>query len=565
MCFQEAAQDKINEVAAAESKSSDGDVLSRICQEDSDKVSETDQKRSKELADKKHEAFMKVFATNKLWLSHVIDDALTYSKSAEPRDKEHVKKILSGSHSPQKSPRENQVQTQLSAQFEEQVWPTLRSRGWKVEEKPGKARKVYSHGGQNYLSIVAVLNAIPKRHPELTNMVNSLIASVRTLCKEPDAASTQQLSFDPKDITASSLKDFIYLYAPLQLIVDRNRANRINLHHNTTVGRMNLLNTLHSAVKLAEKDLSANASNDDRNKALSKLIKLDSKSSLPHPQWTRIHDAILLRAVGKHGWLDRPSIRNDIVSDPAIKWGPPFEAAPVRNSKSNEIEFNSVVENASDVEYNKVLSAARRAISFLVVEDLGEGLTPAILNELQDKLSKAYCLSQEEGDDESASSQWKVDDTHLKTLVLLEKASSEDCDDLPSKKLLSKRLKKLLAVFSDSADVAGAETEEAPQNDAELTTSLPGNYGFAIIDQTVRSNVLLAEMVKVLLKLTKKSNKQKEFAQLIMSEIDSRVEDMSNSGETGVSVAAMKKLKEHIAMYRKHCKASARPAKNVLR
>jgi hypothetical protein len=563
MCFQEAAQDKINEVAASEAKSSDGDVLSRIGENDSVKESETDEKRSKELAKKKHEAFLKVLDTNKSWLSQVIDDALAYSKSTEPRDKELVKRILSGSHSPQKTPRENPAQTQLSIQFEEQVWPSLRSRGWKVEVKPGNARKLYSHGGQNYASIAAVLSAIPNSHPELMNNVNSLISSVRALCKDDDAASTQQHEFDPENMTANSLKDFINLLAPIQLVVDRNRGSRINLHHNTTVGRMNLLKTLHSAVKLAEKNLPADASNDDRDKALSKLIKIGSKSSLPHPQWTRTHDAILVRAVKKHGWLDRPAIRNAIVSDPSIKWGHPFEAASIQNDKSNKLEANSVIENASDEEYVKVLSAARRAIAFLVI-DLGEGLTPAILNELQEKLSKAYCLSQEEGD-ESASPQWKVDENHLKTLVLMEKASSEDCDDLPNKKLLSKRLKKLVAAFSDSADLAVEETEEAPQNNDEQTSSFPENYGFAIIDQTVRCNILLAEMVKVLLKFTKKSNKQKEFAQLIMSEIDSRVDDMSNSSEAGGSLAAMRKLKEHIAMYQDNCKASARPAKNVLR
>lgn len=571
LCLQEAAQDKINEVAGEELKSSGGDVLARISEEPSDKdESESGKKRSQELADKKHEAFMKVLSSNDAWLPQVIEDAVSFTKSNTPRDKDFANKVLSGSLSPQKTPRENPVQTQLSIQFEEQVLPTLRSRGWKVDQKGASTRKTYSYSGQNYASIAAVLNAIPKKHPELMNMVNSLISSVRALCKEDDASSTPQLEFDPKNISADSLKELLTLYAPLQLLADRNRASRINLHHNTMVGRMAVLKSLHEAVKTAEKDLPAGATSEDCNKALSKLIKLDSKSSLPHPQWTRLQDAVLMRAVVKHGWLDRQASITAISNDKTIHWGKPFEApAATQNGESEEkLEGN----DASTAEFNKVLAVARRAISFMnqLKGDMVKEMTPATLNELQEKLITTYCLTQnEEVDGDEGASQWKVDEDHLKNLMLNEKATSEDCEDLPSKKKLSKRLKKLVSAFNNRSNDAMDEDVEEDVEPAALTSNLAAedNYGFVRIDQAVRSNTLLAEMTRGLLKLKNKAVKQslQEYAGLILSEVNSRIADMTGSGESDALISSMEKLKDHINMYHNCCKSEARPAKNVLR
>lgn len=281
LCLHEAAQDKINEVSVLEAKSNNGDVLSRISNDAFGNAVERGV-ASQELAEKKHQAFMKVMKNNDSWASLVLSDALAFSKTALPRDKGFTQRMLTGMYSPQKTPKENHVQIQLSLGFEEGVWPALRSRGWKVEDKKGDKHKCYSHNGQSYSSIVAVLNAIPKKHPELMNMVNSLITSVRAICKE-DQVTTSNVEFCRNNITHNSLKEFLLLFAPLQLLADRNKANRIKLHHNTMIGRMSLLSALHLAVKTADKDLKTDASDADRNHALAKLIKVDSKSSLPHP------------------------------------------------------------------------------------------------------------------------------------------------------------------------------------------------------------------------------------------------------------------------------------------
>lgn len=561
LCLQEAAQDSINQEAAADAKSSDGDVLSRIGASDKEPHNE---ESSQKLQDAHHELFMKVMMTHQSWVQNVIDDACELCKSSTPRDLVRAKKISIGTYSPQKTPQESPVHTLLSVKFEESVWPTLRSRGWKVDEKAGDQRKSYSHGGQNYSSIAAVLNAIPKKHPELNPMVNSTILAVQALCKEEDR-NVVKVDFDPKNVTLSSLKDFLLLYAPLQLIADRNRPGRIKLHHNTMIGRLSLLKQLHVAVKAADKNLPPDATTAERNTALSKLIKVDPKSSsLPHPQWTCLHDAILIRAVAKHGWIDRQASVNAIASDKSICWGLPFEVPNVSEEENSSMPEEQPQGNPPSVlKYSKVLTVARRAAAFLnnLKDELREGMTDSIFTELSEKLVKTYSLKNQ--DEEGIL--LNVDEEHLKKLILSDKATSEDCEELPSKKALTKRLRKIITVFTGKASEAIAEADDIQHECTDASAATVKNYGFALIDQMERANVLLAEMTRGLLKLKKKSNKQKEFAELIINEIDARIEDMARCGEKSGLLDSMKKLKEHMFVYYSNCKSAVRPAKNVLR
>lgn len=551
LCLQEAAQDKIEEAAASYAKSGDGDVLSRTGIEEGS--------ISQELANKKRSAFMNVLAINESWVQEVVADALSYSKTAAPRDRERVNRILNGTNSPGKSPRDSPVQSSLSAKFNEDVWPTLRSRGWKDDQKTGGKGICYSFKGMSHTSIVSVLNAIPKYHPELLPMVNALISSVQALCKEEDTTSIT-VEFDPKNITADSLKEFLMLFAPLQLINDWRKTNRINLHHNTMVGRMSLLRALHSVVKSADKDLPPDATSKTRNEALSRLVNVSSISSRPHPQWTRLHDAILLRAVTKHGWLDRQSSVTAILNDNTIRWGAPFEPSTDKSSEAEQKQDDD--EHPSNSKYMKVLSVARRAVSYIknLKDDMVEDISSTYLNELREKLAKTYCLSPQ---DEEGEEDWKVDEDHLKKLIVSDLLTNEDCDELPNKKLLTKRLKKIGSALISKTIETTEEVDDPKQDDFD--TSGGSNYGFVLIDQSERSNALLAEMIRSLLKLPRKSNKQREFAQLIMNEIDSLTIDMANSGEIGSSLTSLDKLKEHMVLFNSNFKAALRPSKNVLR
>ena len=87
-------------------------------------------------------------------------------------------------------------------------------------------------------------------------------------------------------------------------------------------------------------DNTNDTSSDDHGK-LSDILGVDARSGLPHPLWTRKHDAILIRSVAKHGWVDVDSNLKDIVNDKDIKWGFPFEAsknAPIQRIGEQEIK-----------------------------------------------------------------------------------------------------------------------------------------------------------------------------------------------------------------------------------
>ena len=222
--------------AASKTKQTEGGVLAQtgddkkeVIDVDMDDENEKPTKsieKPGEVMDQLEESFKIVLAANESWTVKALADALEYSKSAVPsRDKDHVQSIMDGMAT--KSSHEvNPVKLKLVAEFNENVWPALRSRGWKDDGK--NKSNGFTYQGKTFKSISTVLDAIPKYHPELTNMANSLIASVAALC-ETSTSSTPIATLDPKNVTAKSLKLFLMNCAPLQLLADRKSSHRVNL------------------------------------------------------------------------------------------------------------------------------------------------------------------------------------------------------------------------------------------------------------------------------------------------------------------------------------------------
>ena len=202
--------------AASKTKQTEGGVLAQtgddkkeVIDVDMDDENEKPTKsieKPGEVKDQLEDSFKIVLAANESWTAKALADALEYSKSAVPsRDKDHVQSIMDGMAT--KSSHEvNPVKLKLVAEFNENVWPALRSRGWKDDGK--NKSNGFTYQGKTFKSISTVLDAIPKYHPELTNMANSLIASVAALC-ETSTSSTPIVTLDPKNVTAKSLKLFL--------------------------------------------------------------------------------------------------------------------------------------------------------------------------------------------------------------------------------------------------------------------------------------------------------------------------------------------------------------------
>ena len=238
--YEAAEEDALNATrkieAASKTKQTEGGVLAQtgddkkeVIDVDMDDENEKPTKsieKPGEVMDQLEESFKIVLAANESWTAKALADALEYSKSAVPsRDKDHVQSIMDGMAT--KSSHEvNPVKLKLVAEFNENVWPALRSRGWKDDGK--NKSNGFTYQGKTFKSISTVLDAIPKYHPELTNMANSLIASVAALC-ETSTSSTPIATLDPKNVTAKSLKLFLMNCAPLQLLADRKSSHRVNL------------------------------------------------------------------------------------------------------------------------------------------------------------------------------------------------------------------------------------------------------------------------------------------------------------------------------------------------
>ena len=111
--------------------------------------------------------FKSLLSSHDSWAKKALSDAVVYAESAPSRDKGFVQSILDGNKvapDPKKDGG-NSLASKVAESFELEIWPALSNRGWQ-EDKSGKSA-TYSHKGQVYKSITSVLDAIPKKHPEL--------------------------------------------------------------------------------------------------------------------------------------------------------------------------------------------------------------------------------------------------------------------------------------------------------------------------------------------------------------------------------------------------------------
>lgn len=115
----------------------------------------------------------------------------------------------------------------------------------------------------------------------------------------------------------------------------------------------------------------------ERNIHLSELVHIIPRSLLPHNEWTLLHDAILIRAVTKHGWLDSHANCSAIENDKTIRWGPPFQASmniSIKNNTEMEIQAN----------YDYLYKIASRAVTYLnkVNESFSDKLAAPVFSDV---------------------------------------------------------------------------------------------------------------------------------------------------------------------------------------
>lgn len=85
-------------------------------------------------------AFQKLWQENSTWTSKVLRDAVAYAKSYPPRREAQVQELFA-SHSERAAKK---PLPSLTAAFNESIWPSLQSRGWKDEPMVDKGNKFVS-------------------------------------------------------------------------------------------------------------------------------------------------------------------------------------------------------------------------------------------------------------------------------------------------------------------------------------------------------------------------------------------------------------------------------------
>lgn len=128
---------------------------------------------------------------------------------------------------------------------------------------------------------------------------------------------------------------------------------------------------------------------------LSKAININPRSSLPHNEWTLLHDAILIRAVTEHGWLDSQATCSAIGNDKTIRWGAPFDASDEFNGKEQKkAEADLKAETTFQADYDDIYNTASRAVAFLqkLNDSFADGLAAPVLHEVSSLLLVVHPL-----------------------------------------------------------------------------------------------------------------------------------------------------------------------------
>lgn len=134
-----------------------------------------------------------------------------------------------------------------------------------------------------------------------------------------------------------------------------------------------------------------NDSPQERNLLLSQAIFIDPQSSLPHKDWTLLHDAILIRAVVKHGWLDSLTNCAAIANDKTIHWGAPFEVSDESiGEEQRKPEAKPRADTSVQADYDNLYNTASRAVNFLqeLYESFADGLPAPVLNEVSEHVGQ---------------------------------------------------------------------------------------------------------------------------------------------------------------------------------
>eukprot|EP00546_Thalassionema_frauenfeldii_P003334 CAMPEP_0178934636 /NCGR_PEP_ID=MMETSP0786-20121207/23988_1 /TAXON_ID=186022 /ORGANISM="Thalassionema frauenfeldii, Strain CCMP 1798" /LENGTH=2235 /DNA_ID=CAMNT_0020612471 /DNA_START=60 /DNA_END=6767 /DNA_ORIENTATION=- len=485
--------------------------------------------------------FRKLLDSHLPWLSRVIEDAKAFAESNERRSKDVVMRYINLSDSKAStnpSPRQE-------ALFAENLWPQLKNRGWEVEQHTDGGEMIarYSYNGRKYKSHEEVLQSLQDLHPELSLIVEEVKQSIALLeTKDRQEHSIFLQSLVPNSFHISSLEKLLNEFAPLQLLVDRAKTKALSLVRKLLTTCLAVYHA-HNAVGQAE------SMDPERSVAekITKSIVMDRRIFVPHPAWTSEHDAVLIMSIAKHGWIEHESCCRAIIDDKTILWGYPFDG-------SKGLERVGLV----GINPALLIRVAKRAGHFLVTE---RETLHTIKDFKQSVLTETYKLKSSHDSMNENCITWTPDEVLLSSTG---EATDNTVDgelvmDLPSKKDLVKRAKALLAKPINVLNNSVIQTKAQQK----------ANHGYCILNQDNPCNTFLAEILRVLLKVSfNNTGKRRQIGRRLMNaatnEAKERRDESVERGDNE-TVACMKRIIDHCAFANRFVQTQPVQAKNVIR
>jgi len=517
---------------------------------------------SKEWKEKQRkQSFEKALSGNS-WIMTALRDAIEYAKEDASKARDH--KILDASSEVSMKSSQSFIES-----FAEEILPALNSRGWKNEGPSNGNRKyeLISPHGNIFHSVAEVLDILPSLHPELEGLVNNIILTEMKKIPSPDddLEDEKGIQLNLDNLNYESLDNFLKSFSPLQLLVDRLHLRRVSFSPQRVLAALGYCRNAH--IITDKGSLTAQASGDSMNVAISKLLDINPKATLPHPKWNRLHDAILVAAISKHGWIDRDVRYRIIMEDKSIKWGAPFGESDENDEKEKEIAATHGKNNQQSVD--AVKAVAERTAAFLNSE---EDLVKQLKSFNMNLVLKSYCINPvsntDESEEEAGSTKWEIDIDELKKILDSSgekddkngsKDESDESNELPTRKELLRRAKILLS----------RPLNDSPSPTSTSDTTAAKSHDFAVLDQSNVCNIFLAELLREAIRIgqreTKRINKVLTSA---LKEAETRskyVDKEADSSKQESDRIEMEKIMKHVALVLKNSKPLVRGAKNVLR
>lgn len=398
-----------------------------------------------------------------------------------------------------------------------------------------------------------ILDQLPSIHSELSATINSVVSGVvcevKALSKPKSTTDEKKSNSIQVDVNMTSIQSFLNKYAPMQLLIDRRRQKVISLRRKN----LEIMTFLRNAQNLLDhvESMPDSSSFTDNEKCvkISKLLNTRYNSAVPHPLWKPTHDAVLVFAIAKHGWLESRNNCHDIEQDGDIRWGKPFDEGAFSPQCNEDSDLNGLKEIAA-ISRDQVTDVAERVAHFLnssldIKEFKGFNLNLVV---------KSYGLtsSVEKDDNGQVETTWRVD-KELIDEIIQERGDSNSpkkviFEDLPPKKDLVRRAKTIL---SNASEIKA--TQEQPDGK---------EYKFIVLDQGNVLNVFLAELLREVLKQNQKGMAlQRRALEYAVKEARHLIETIPE----GKDQDDFEKLCGHVEWINRNRSKMSRPVKNVLR